>query len=375
MFFEDITRTALYKGFHEQFVGMLRDLTTEYQKAMIGTVLQVAGYGKTHIAKVYTPFNNAIVLNFSRAFSAGIIYQSVLDLIAKVKKQFNGTDPQSCHQFSTYSLRGILILLYAAVEHYGIFYTLLANNNNQKLAHEDLQYMCARLFDNGCLTNFVKRVEEYWDKYLYDDKWFKQFVAYVQQIQAVVEVGAMFCDEVHGMKKLHVGEFLHTNPPDDKPGWGLELMAQRAKFEVVCLNHPEKSGGPEWDNVRDAYKRHTSVTYQIIAALEHISRDLKIAIVTLTTDYSAIDFTSENNDASRNRMTLKEFEFNRDPSKENDRFLDLITEYFGFDLRAYLKKSVNNYEQITESWGRRPLYFSFLLNAVSCWASASNNVG
>jgi hypothetical protein len=74
-------------------------------------------------------------------------------------------------------------------------------------------------------------------------------------------------------------------------------------------------------------------------------------------------------------MTLKEFEFNRDPSKENDRFLDLITEYFGFDLRAYLKKSVNNYEQITESWGRRPLYFSFLLNAVSCWASASNNVG
>lgn len=57
-----------------------------------------------------------------------------------------------------------------------------------------------------------------------------------------------------------------------------ELMAQRAKFEVVCLNHPEKSGGPEWDNVRDAYKRHTSVTYQIIAALEHISRDLKIAV-------------------------------------------------------------------------------------------------
>jgi hypothetical protein len=81
--------------------------------------------------------------------------------------------------------------------------------------------MCARLFDKGCLTNFVKRVEEYWDKDLYDGKWFKQFVAYVQRIQAVVEVGAMFCDEVHGMKKLHVGEFLHTNPPEDKPGWGL----------------------------------------------------------------------------------------------------------------------------------------------------------
>jgi hypothetical protein len=32
MFFEDIARTALYKGFHEQFVGMLRDLTTEYQR-------------------------------------------------------------------------------------------------------------------------------------------------------------------------------------------------------------------------------------------------------------------------------------------------------------------------------------------------------
>lgn len=151
MFFEDITRTALYKGFHEQFVGMLRDLTTEYQKAMIGTVLQgklagrtrlylialnsesVAGYGKTHIAKVYTRFNNAIVLNFSRAFSAGIIYQSVLDLIAKVKKQFNGTDPQSCHQFSTYSLRGILILLYAAVEHYGIFYTLCKSMEGKSL--------------------------------------------------------------------------------------------------------------------------------------------------------------------------------------------------------------------------------------------------
>ncbi len=87
----------------------------------------MSGYGKTHLARVYTRHNKAIYIKFSDRTSKNSFYTKIVAMINSLKSKYLPDDPEERSgknylDFTNMARLAIEIFLLAAIEHYVFFY-------------------------------------------------------------------------------------------------------------------------------------------------------------------------------------------------------------------------------------------------------------
>ncbi len=87
----------------------------------------MSGYGKTHLARVYTRHNKGIYIKFSERQSASSFYKAINTMINGLQQKYLPADidkrtGENYVEFTEMAGRAVEIFFLAAIEHYIYFY-------------------------------------------------------------------------------------------------------------------------------------------------------------------------------------------------------------------------------------------------------------
>ncbi len=178
------------------------------------------GYGKTHLARVFTRLNNALYFKLGDTTDSTFIepIQVQIDLL-KTKIFTEGFDKANASQYKEFTAKSqqvVEVFFLSAIKHYATCYQHLI----------DLEYdaktataICSQVFDNQCGTYFREHMlKDAWTQ-VNDNNWLKSLYLEVEQYVQQYNIQALFCDEVHSLQGKRVGEFSHTALPAEDKDW------------------------------------------------------------------------------------------------------------------------------------------------------------
>lgn len=180
----------------------------------------VPGYGKTHLARVFTRLNNALYLKLGDTTDSTFIepIQAQIDLLkSKIFSEgFDKADASQYKEFTTKSQQVVEVFFLCAIKHYvNCYQHLLDLKHDAKTATA----ICSQVFDNQCGAYFREHMlEDAWTQ-MNDDNWLKKLYLEVEQYAWQYNIQALFCDEVHSLQGKCVGEFSHTALPAEDKDW------------------------------------------------------------------------------------------------------------------------------------------------------------